>query len=194
MSVAVPARTALDAAGGLIRRHKVISAGTALFAAAAIAVSLLTSSSPGTPSHQAAAGFTLPRLGAQGATVSLAQYAGQPVIVNFWASWCDPCKKETPLLAHWYQAQHGKVAVIGLDENDKAASALKFARANGVSFPIGFDPNVTAAIAYGVEDGLPQTFFLDTSHTIVDHVLGALTTAQLARGLKLMNAGMGKSR
>jgi cytochrome c biogenesis protein CcmG/thiol:disulfide interchange protein DsbE len=194
MNVAVPTRTALRGAGGMVRRHKVISSAIAVFVAAAITVSLVTRSSAADGSaaagaaSQTAAGFALPELGGPaGAKVSLAQYAGKPVIVNFWASWCDPCKRETPLLARWYKAQHGKVALLGLDENDHVTPALTFAHANGVSYPLGFDPNVTVASAYGI-DGLPQTFFLNARHQIVDHVFGPVTTADLARGLKLMNA------
>jgi cytochrome c biogenesis protein CcmG, thiol:disulfide interchange protein DsbE len=172
---------------GLARQHKVITGITALFVAAIIAVSLATSGSPAPPSYPAAPGFSLPALGQAGQQVSLSQYAGKPVIVNFWASWCEPCQQETPLLASWYKQQHGHVVLLGLDENDTTASALKFAKAKGVTYPIGFDPNVTVALAYNV-DGLPQTFFLNAQHRIVDHVLGAVTTADLAKGLKLMDS------
>ena len=109
------------------------------------------------------------------------------MIVNFWASWCDPCAKETPLLASWYKRQHGHVVLLGLDENDRTANALKFVRAKGVTYPIGFDPTVTVAGKYGV-NGLPQTFFLNAKHQIVDHVLGAVTEAELATGVRLMNS------
>jgi cytochrome c biogenesis protein CcmG/thiol:disulfide interchange protein DsbE len=172
---------------GLARRHKVITGITALFVAAIIAVSLATSGSPAPPNYPAATGFSLPELGQAGQQVSLSQYNGKPVIVNFWASWCEPCQQETPLLASWYKQQHGHVVLLGLDENDTTASALKFAQAKGVTYPIGFDPNVTVALAYNV-DGLPQTFFLNAQHRIVDHVLGAVTTADLAKGLKLMDS------
>jgi cytochrome c biogenesis protein CcmG/thiol:disulfide interchange protein DsbE len=172
---------------GLARRHKVITGTAAAFIAAVIAVSLATSGTPAPPAYQAAAGFSLPVLGQQGQQVSLSQYQGKPLIVNFWASWCAPCQQETPLLASWYKQQHGHVVLLGLDENDIAADAVKFATAKGVSYPIGFDPKVTVPPAYGV-DGLPQTFFLNAEHRIVDHVLGAVTEAQLAKGLRLMNA------
>jgi cytochrome c biogenesis protein CcmG, thiol:disulfide interchange protein DsbE len=172
---------------GLARRHKVITGIVALFVAAVIGVSLATSGSSAPPNYPAAAGFTLPALGQAGQQVSLGQYQGKPVIVNFWASWCEPCQKETPLLASWYKQQRGHVVLLGLDENDTTANALKFAQAKGVSYPIGFDPRVTAALAYNV-DGLPQTFFLNAQHRIVDHVLGAVTSAQLAKGLSLMNS------
>jgi cytochrome c biogenesis protein CcmG/thiol:disulfide interchange protein DsbE len=173
---------------GLARRHKVITGVVALFVVAVIAVSLATRSTQSPPpSDPAAAGFTLPALGQTGQQVSLSQYQGKPVIVNFWASWCAPCQQETPLLASWYKQQHGHVVLLGLDENDIAADAIKFANAKGVSYPVGFDPNVTVAPAYHV-DGLPQTFFLNAGHRVVDHVLGAVTRAELAKGLRLMNA------
>ena len=186
---------------GLARRHKVVSGSIAVFIAAVIAVSLLTSGTATTPNGSSAtssgaaglpngaiaAGFTLAALGKPGQQVSLSQYQGKPLIINFWASWCEPCQQETPLLASWYKQQHGHVVLLGLDENDIAADAIKFATAKGVSYPIGFDPNVTVPPAYNV-DGLPQTFFLNAEHRIVDHVLGAVTKAELAKGLRLMNA------
>jgi cytochrome c biogenesis protein CcmG/thiol:disulfide interchange protein DsbE len=173
---------------GLAIRHKVITGITALFIVAIIGVSLATSGTrQAPPSYPAAAGFTLPALGQTGQQVSLSQYAGKPVIVNFWASWCEPCQQETPLLASWYKQEHGHVVLLGLDENDTSANALTFANAKGVSYPIGFDPQVKVALAYNV-DGLPQTFFLNAQHRVVDHVLGAVTRAELAKGLSLMNS------
>ncbi|HWG14632.1 MAG TPA: TlpA disulfide reductase family protein [Streptosporangiaceae bacterium] len=117
--------------------------------------------------------------------VSLAGYAGQPVIVNFFASWCGPCKTETPLLARYYKSGHGTVRVIGVDANDSRTAALAFTKKYGVSYPVGSDPAATTASAYGVA-GLPQTFFLNAQHKIVDRVYGAVTTAALAKGVKLM--------
>jgi cytochrome c biogenesis protein CcmG/thiol:disulfide interchange protein DsbE len=171
----------------LIARNKLISGSIAVFAVAAIVVSLLTSSTPTGPPAPAAAGFSLAALGQAGPRVSLSQYQGKPVIVNFWASWCEPCQTETPLIASWYKQQHGHVALVGLDENDHTASALAFAHAKGITYPIGFDSITTVASAYGV-DGLPQTFFLNAQHRIVERVLGAVTKAELAEGVRLMNA------
>ena len=181
---------------GLARRHKVITGIAALFIAAVIAVSLATSAKPASlatsgkpapPSFPAAAGFTLPALGHPGQHVSLSEYQGKPVIVNFWASWCEPCQKETPLLASWYKQEQGRIALIGLDENDTTAKALAFAHAKGVTYTLGFDPLVTVASAYNI-DGLPQTFFLNAQHRIVERVFGAVTEADLAQGVALMNA------
>jgi cytochrome c biogenesis protein CcmG, thiol:disulfide interchange protein DsbE len=169
----------------LTRRHKVTSAVVVVFIAVVIAVSVI-SGAGSVASYPAAPAFTLPALGEPGRLVSLSQYAGQPVIVNFWASWCEPCQQETPLLARWH-ARHGRVILLGLDENDTAASALKFARAKGVGYPLASDPDTSAASAYGV-DALPQTFFLNARHQIVAHSVGAVTSAQLAADLSLMTA------
>ncbi len=171
----------------LIARNKLISGSIAVFAVAAIVVSLLTSSAAALPPAPAAAGFSLTALGQPGQHVSLTQYQDKPVIVNFWASWCTDCETETPLLARWYQQQQGHVDLVGLDENDAAAKALTFAQAKGITYPLGFDPLTSAASAYGV-DALPQTFFLNARHQIVERVFGAVTKADLSEGVSLMNA------
>jgi cytochrome c biogenesis protein CcmG, thiol:disulfide interchange protein DsbE len=170
----------------LIGRHKVVSGSVAVFAAAIIAVGLATSSSAAPPPAPVAPGFTVAALGGPG-SVSLTQYRGKPVIVNFWASWCDVCESETPLLASWYQQEHGKIALLGLDENDAAAKALAFAHAKGVTYPLGFDPLMNVAGAFDIA-ALPQTYFLNGQHRIVLHVLGQLTKADMAEGVSLMDA------
>ncbi len=180
---------ALRWAGRLAMHYKIATAATAVLVAAAVAVSVAGSRSPGSAAQPdpVAPGFTLTALGDPGHHITLSQFAGKPLIVNFWASWCEPCQQETPLLARWYAGQHGHVILVGLDENDSAASALSFARAKGVTYPIGTDPQLAAANAYGVV-ALPQTFFLNAQHRIVDHVYGAVTLADLAKGVRLMDA------
>jgi cytochrome c biogenesis protein CcmG/thiol:disulfide interchange protein DsbE len=170
----------------LIGKHKVVSGSVAVFAAAIIAVSVATSSSAAAPPAPVAPGFTVAALGASG-NVSLSQYRGKPLIVNFWASWCGPCQSETPPLASWYKQEHGKIALLGLDENDTSAKALAFAHAKGVTYTLGFDPLMNVAGAYDLQ-ALPQTYFLNAQHRIVEHVLGAMTKADLAEGVRLMDA------
>jgi cytochrome c biogenesis protein CcmG, thiol:disulfide interchange protein DsbE len=169
-------------------RHKIASVLVALCVAGSlIAIAVIGSGSAapaGADSDPAAAAFSLDALGHSGQHVALSDYAGKPLIVNFFASWCEPCKQETPLLAKFYRAEHGKVALVGLDENDAVGNALSFTRAEGVGYPVGFDPEVTAASAYGVA-GLPQTFFLNAQHRIVDRVFGAVTLAEINRGIAL---------
>lgn len=187
MNATSAARSMVAGTGRLLGRHKVISAVTAVFAAAAIAVSLATTGTAAPRQYPAAHGFTLSALDHPSQRVSLSQYQGTPVIINFFASWCEPCQRETPLLASWYKQQGGHVVMLGLDENDVAVNAVKFDQAKGVSYPVGFDPGLTVPSSYGV-NGLPQTFFLDARHRIVDHVLGAVTKADLVKGVRLMNS------
>ena len=175
-------------------RHKVISGLIALCVAGSlVAIGVAGSASgaagaSGQPAKAAAdvaaPAFSLPVLGHSGQHVSLSQYAGRPLIVNFFASWCDPCKTETPLLAKFYRAEKGKVALVGLDENDVLGNAMSFTRADGVSYPVGWDPQFGIASAYGV-NALPQTFFLDARHRIVDRIFGAVTLADLQKGIAL---------
>ena len=170
-------------------RHKIASGLVALCVAASlVAVAVVASGSAGTAPAPAAPAFSLPVLGHSGQKVALSDYAGRPLIVNFFASWCEPCQQETPLLARFYRTEHGRVAIVGLDENDVLGSAASFTHKEGVSYPVGFDPGVTAASAYGVA-GLPQTFFLDARHRIVDRVFGAVTLADINRGIALATGG-----
>ncbi len=127
MSVPAPVRQVAT----VVRRHRLATGIVAVFAAAALGVSLATTTTP-QHSYPAAPAFSVAALGTSGQHISLSQYRGKPLIVNFWASWCEPCQQETPLLASWYKQQHGRVILVGLDENDSAAKALSFARAKGV--------------------------------------------------------------
>jgi cytochrome c biogenesis protein CcmG, thiol:disulfide interchange protein DsbE len=177
------------------RRHKLASGIIALCVAGSlVGIALASGSGPAAPAapaaDPAAPTFSFPVLGHSGQQVSLSEYAGKPLIVNFFASWCDPCKQETPLLARFYRAEHGKIALVGLDENDVRGSAMSFTHANGVTYPVGWDPEDIAASAFGV-DGLPQTFFLDARHRIVDRVFGAVTLAEINRGIALATASEG---
>ena len=173
-------------------RHKVVSSLIAMCVAASLVAIALVASGSGAPAgaaaDPAAPTFSLPVLGQSGQKISLSDYAGRPLIVNFFASWCEPCQKETPLLATFYRSEHGKVAIVGLDENDVLGSATSVTHTEGVSYPGGFDPGVTAASAYGVA-GLPQTFFLDARHRIVDRIFGAVTRADINRGIMLATGG-----
>jgi cytochrome c biogenesis protein CcmG, thiol:disulfide interchange protein DsbE len=132
--------------------------------------------------------FSLPSLRDPGQQVSLSAYRGQPVIVNFFASWCGPCKKETPLLAGFYRGSHGKVVIIGVDADDSAPAARSFVTAYGVGYPVGFETTPAVADAYGVSGiGIPETFFLDGRHRIVKRILGDVTMKELTAGVALMD-------
>ncbi len=177
------------------RRARTVSywcAGVVALVAAAFIVTLAAA-----PAKKAATppplakSFSIADLGHAGATVSLAAYAGRPVIVNFFASWCAPCQRETPMLAHFYASQHGRVIVLGIDANDETAAALRFIAKAGVGYPVGSDPFPSpVTTSYGVY-ALPQTFFLNAQHRIVFKVMGAVTSTELARGVALMDKDRG---
>ena len=133
--------------------------------------------------------FTIPVLGHPSRHLSLSTYAGKPVIVNFFASWCAPCQHETPLLARFYRGGHGRVTIIGIDVNDPAAAALAFVHRTGVGYPVGVDaPPMPTAAAYNVS-GLPQTFFLNARHQIVKRIFGAVTSKELTTDTAMIAPG-----
>ncbi len=185
-----PRRSWTSRVRGMSTTAKVIYSGAAVFVVAVLAVALTglaSGKAAKTGPPPLAKAFTLPELGDPGHTVSLAQYAGRPLIINFFASWCTNCKTETPMIASYYKRMAGKVIVLGIDADDEKGPALKFVSASGVAYPVGFEPtNQTVADAYNVY-GIPQTFFLDAQHRIVKHVSGALTMKELINGVALMD-------
>jgi cytochrome c biogenesis protein CcmG, thiol:disulfide interchange protein DsbE len=177
---------------GKVRALRSTRLAVAASAVAAAAVALIVAGATvgsGTPaSHDLgrAKNFTLGVLGHPGRQLSLQSMAGRPVIVNFFASWCTPCQKETPLIARFYRAKQDHVSIIGVDVNDSAPAGLAFVRKTGVTYPVAADPMpMKAAIAYNLP-GLPATFFLNSRHLIVKRVFGPLTQAELASGARLI--------
>jgi cytochrome c biogenesis protein CcmG, thiol:disulfide interchange protein DsbE len=93
--------------------------------------------------------------------VTLAQFRGHPVVLNFWASWCPPCREEMPALEAAYERYRVRgVVVIGIDgATDTWAASRAFLDARGVTYPVGRDEGGQVAQAYHVT-GLPTTFFI----------------------------------
>jgi cytochrome c biogenesis protein CcmG, thiol:disulfide interchange protein DsbE len=124
-----------------------------------------------------------------GPRVSLAQLRGTPVVLNFWASWCDPCRAEAPVLQRaWSRERARGVLFLGLNMQDITDDAHAFARAANVSYPSLRDPSNGVAHRWGVT-GLPETFFLSAQGRVVGHVVGAVSPAQLAAGIAAAGAG-----
>jgi cytochrome c biogenesis protein CcmG, thiol:disulfide interchange protein DsbE len=172
-------------------RHKFATGVTAAGLALAV-TAMVSGGASGHPSDAAprVRSFTLPALGHPGEHVSLTAYAGRPVVVNFFASWCVPCKKETPLLARFFRTPRGRVVMIGVDVNDSTAAALSFVRRAGVAYPVGVDRTAATAIRYGVV-AIPQTFFLDAGRRVIKRVFGAVTLAELTRDTAELTAASG---
>jgi cytochrome c biogenesis protein CcmG/thiol:disulfide interchange protein DsbE len=122
--------------------------------------------------------------GLEGNRLHLSSVEG-PVLVNFWASWCTPCRDEFPRLA----SVHGRgVTVVGVVFRDSAESARAFARDQGAAWPMVVDPRQQVASAYGValKPGIPVTFALDARHVVRARHLGPLSSTDVQRLLTLV--------
>jgi cytochrome c biogenesis protein CcmG/thiol:disulfide interchange protein DsbE len=126
----------------------------------------------------AAPAFDLPKVGDPATRVTLAQFRGRPLVVNFWASWCVPCRKEMPALERVSERLAGRVAFVGINHQDGKTSAIEFQNKVGVRYPSGSDPAGKVGTRYGVV-GLPTTFLVDGSGRIVARKLGEVTEDEL---------------
>lgn len=138
---------------------------------------------PGAPTRgDVAPDFALPPVEGSGA-VRLSDYAGTPVVLNFWQSFCTPCRDEFPMLRDADERAEGRYAVVGVDVNDIRSDARSFMRDEHAEWPSGFDVDKSVAQLYGVA-GFPQTLFIDADGTIVSRVAGPLTERSLAANLR----------
>ena len=128
--------------------------------------------------HRAPA-FALRTLGG-GGPVRLGDFHGQVAVVNFWASWCVPCREEHPALdATWHRYRDQGVVVLGVDYQDSPSAARAFMRELGGAWPVLEDPGSRTALAYGVR-GVPETFFVSPSGRIAAWHAGPVTYSLLA--------------
>lgn len=122
----------------------------------------------------AAPGFTLRRLLGTG-SVSLAAYRGKPVVLNFWASWCGPCKSEAALLERDWTRYRGRgVVFLGVDDKDFPSDARRFVAAHGLTFPMLEDGSGSVTGSYGISQ-VPETYVVSAQGRIVAHLAGPLT-------------------
>ncbi len=111
-----------------------------------------------------------------GKPFALSDYAGTPIVLNFWASWCGPCRREIPAFAAFAKA-HPEVQVIGINYQDTIDDAKAFARQTGATWPSVIDDGAIGK-AYQVP-GLPATYLIDAQGQIVGRILGETTEAVL---------------
>ena len=116
-------------------------------------------------------------------SVSLSTLRGTPVVVNFWASWCDPCRREAPELARFARERPGGARLVGVDYQDRKKDALAFVREFNFQFSIVRDPDGKLGDRYGIP-GLPTTYVIDTQGRIAAKLTGAQTVAKLSRAVE----------
>lgn len=112
-----------------------------------------------------------------GERITLASHLGRPVVLNFWASWCEPCTREMPALVAFAKQTPG-VDVVGLAVNDVPADSRRFAREVGIPFDLGIDRDGAVAREFSVT-GLPVTVIVDAEGRVADTFFGEITREQL---------------
>jgi cytochrome c biogenesis protein CcmG/thiol:disulfide interchange protein DsbE len=161
------------------RRRRLIWAWVAVAVAAVAGVSALVAvGSAGTGRSRSAPQFTLPALADGAPPVRLADYRGRPVVVNFFASWCTPCKREMPAFARIARELDGRVAFIGVNHQDSRRLARQLVAETGVDYPTGYDPDGTVARSYRLV-GMPTTVFVAPDGRLLATHAGEISAADL---------------
>jgi cytochrome c biogenesis protein CcmG, thiol:disulfide interchange protein DsbE len=119
----------------------------------------------------AAPDFDAAPLAGAGGPVSLRDFRGRPVLLNFWASWCEPCLDEAPMLRRAYDAFGDEVAFIGIDIRDSRPDALEFIDRHGLDYVHVRDEQLAIYRDYGLT-GQPESFLIDANGDVVQHVQG----------------------
>lgn len=126
---------------------------------------------------QAAPDFTLQF--PDGKKARLSDWQGQPVVLNFWASWCAPCKEEMPeFVAAAERYQEDGLVVVGINAGESASQAAPFMQQYGITFPVGLDERGDVQQLYNVR-GLPTTVFIDREGRVTERWAGLLTANAL---------------
>ena len=124
-----------------------------------------------------------------GNPVKLSELRGKPVVLNFWASWCGPCKSEMPAFEQAYRTYGESIRFMLVNATDGSRETVETARTyvdgQGYTFPIYFDTTMEASIAYGASS-IPLTIFIDAEGNLVAYGAGALDAATLQRGIDMI--------
>lgn len=124
-----------------------------------------------------------------GTAVKLSELYGKPIILNFWASWCPPCKSEMPDFESMYQKYGEDIHFVMINltdgQRETVESGAAYVEAQGFTFPVYFDSDLDAANNYQVYS-VPMTYFLDVEGYAIARASGAIDTATLERGISMI--------
>lgn len=124
-----------------------------------------------------------------GNEVKLSDFEGKPVVVNFWASWCGPCKAEMPEFEEAYKKYGENIHFLMVNSTDGSQETIETAKefivSEGYTFPVYYDTKSNASIVYGVT-GLPTTYFIDADGNVIAKALSSLSMEVLEKGIGLI--------
>jgi thiol-disulfide isomerase/thioredoxin len=133
--------------------------------------------------------FTLSTL--SGDTLRLSELRGRPALINFWASWCGPCRAETPHLQAAFEAHADQgLIVLGVNQMESPPDAARFAAEFGLTFPIPLDRDGDVSGVYGAR-ALPMSFFVDADGVIRDVFIGPMSSGLIESKLQAILPGGG---
>ncbi len=131
--------------------------------------------------------FTM--LDMEGNEVKLSDFFGTPIVLNFWASWCPPCKAELPDFEEACKRYEGKVTFLMVNLTDGQRETVEVAKSyiasQGYTFPVYFDTKYEAAYTYGVSS-IPQTYFINADGSLEARATGMISAAQLEKGIGMI--------
>ena len=147
-----------------------------------LGLALILIGGAGTLLGRPAAPFTLALF--DGGPFALAEQRGKVVVVNFFASWCIPCREEAPALVRvWERYRKSDVVLVGIVYQDSPQAAKEFHDRLGQTWPIALDDNARTSLAFGVF-GIPETFFVDPAGVIRGRHIGPIDEDTLIRGIE----------
>jgi cytochrome c biogenesis protein CcmG, thiol:disulfide interchange protein DsbE len=114
--------------------------------------------------------------------VSPSELRGRPVVINFWASWCVPCRHEAPRFTASARAHAGRVSFLGIDVQDLSSDARRFLRRYRIDYVSVRDGGGSTYSDYGLT-GVPETYWVDARGRIVSHYAGEVSRCQLEHGI-----------
>jgi thiol-disulfide isomerase/thioredoxin len=142
-----------------------------------------TETQPTEPAANMAPDFTM--LDMEGGEVNLASFFGKPIILNFWASWCGPCKSEMPEIQKFYEEYGEEIHFLLVSVDESLDTAKAFIAENGYTFPVYFDASSLGAYTYGASS-IPLTFFIDAEGNLTAYYMGAMTESILQQGVDMI--------